>query len=98
MNKTLYVMNTSDKYNGDIEINSLESDVNVEWVHDSAGDAAAESKYDYETARIGAQDNMLDLEIKQLETDHNAVIKEIESVDKLIGNNIERTFKLFSNG
>ena len=40
----------------------------------------------------------LELDLKQLETQHEAVMKEYESVKEVISNNVERTFNLFSNG
>ncbi len=73
-------------------------DTKLEYVLDTSDDAQAESKYEYEVARISRQDNMLDLELQQLETQHEAVLKEIESVKKVISNNVDRTFKIFSDG
>ena len=98
MNGVLYVLNTTGNDTMGTPINQLESNTSVEWVPDTSDDAEAESKYNYETARISRQDNQLDLEMKQLETQHNAIIKEIESVQKVIDDNIERTFKLFDGG
>ena len=76
----------------------LESKDNIEYVLDTSDDAAAESKYNYETSRISRQDNQLDIELAQLETQHEAIMKEYESVKGLISNNVDRTFQLFKNG
>ncbi len=81
-----------------ITASELNSDTNMERILDTTDDAAAESKYEYELAKLERADNMLDLEMKQLETQHEAVSKEYESVKKVISNNIDRTFNLFSNG
>ena len=69
------------------------------WLLDNvADDAEAESKYNYETARISRQDNQLDMELQQLETQHEAIMKEYESVKEVISSNVDRTFGLFSDG
>ncbi len=95
-NGTLFIFNTLNDTPG-ITINTLPSSSDIEYVLDTSDDSQAESKYNYETTRIARQDNMLEMEIQQLETQHEAVLKELESVRKVIDNNIERTFKLFSN-
>lgn len=95
MNGVIFVLNTTGENTSGLTVNQLEANTRYEWVQDTSDDAEAESKYNYETARISRQDNQLDMELKQLETQHNAIIKEIESVQKVIDDNIERTFKLF---
>ena len=62
------------------------------------GDHEAQSKYECETARISRQDNQLDMELQQLETQHEAIMKEYESVKEVISSNVDRTFGLFSDG
>ena len=59
-------------------------------------DALAESEYEAKTAVIKTQDQMLDLELKQIETQHKAIETEEESVKKVIQSNIEKTFKIFA--
>ncbi|MBE7705258.1 MAG: hypothetical protein E7Z90_05545 [Cyanobacteria bacterium SIG29] len=76
----------------------LESDTQIEYIIDTSDDAAAESIYNYELARLEAEDNKLDLELQSLETQHEAVMKEYDSVKEVISSNVERTFKLFSDG
>lgn len=97
MNGMLFVNNTN---TGDVgmTMDLLQSDKYIEYVLDTSDDAEAESKYQYEMASIKRKENQLDLELDQLETQHNAVIKEIDSVKEVIKNNVDRTFKLFSNG
>lgn len=96
MNGYLNVVSLNDLKKG-LTSDILESETQVEWVLDTSDDAEALSKYEMETARISRKDNQLDMEMQQLETQHNALIKEYDSVREVIGNNIERTFKLFSN-
>ena len=98
MNGALFVYNTTGNDTWAAKTNQLESNTSMEWVDDTSDDAEAESKYNYETARISRQDNVLDLDLKQLETQHNAIAKEMESVQKVIDDNIEKTFNLFDGG
>ncbi len=97
MNGVLFLSNPSEQVDG-ISISNLEANTEMRYVEDTSDDAEAESKYEYETARISRQDNMLEMELKQLETQHEAVMSELESVQEVISNNIERTFKLFTDG
>ncbi len=97
MNGVLFLYNTQDMKSG-ISISNLESNTEMEYVLDTSDDAEAESKYNYETARISRQDNQLDMELQQLETQHEAIMKEYDSVKEVISSNIDRTFKLFSSG
>jgi hypothetical protein len=97
INGTLFLYNVADGQPG-ISTANLPTETKLEYVVDTSDDAQAESKYEYEVARIARQDNMLDLEMQQLETQHEAVLKEYESVKKVISNNIDRTFKIFSDG
>ena len=97
MNGQLYLVNTNDKEVG-LTPSIMAADTGIMWVLDTSDDAMAESVYNYETTQLERKENAIELEIKQLETQHQAISKEYESVEKLIDNNIERTFKLFSNG
>ena len=45
---------------------------------------------------IEAKDNKLENDIKKLDTEHNALQTEYESVKSVIDKNIERSFKAFS--
>ena len=96
MNGMMFLHNTKNSSEG-ITMASLESDTEMFWVLDTSDDAAAESEYQYETASLKRKENQLDIELNQLETQHNAVIKEIESVNEVIKNNVDRTFKLFTS-
>ncbi len=97
VNGTLFLFDTINNQTG-ISPLDLQTDTQLEYVLDTTDDAEAESKYEYETARISRQDNQYDLEMQQLETQHEAVLKEYDSVKKVISNNIDRTFKIFSDG
>ena len=59
-------------------------------------DAAAEAEYETQTAIIQSQDKMLDVELRQVETQQKACDNEYESVKKILDKNVERSFKVFS--
>lgn len=99
MNNVLAIKNTTDSTASLMSASELlESNTDFEYVLDTSDDAAAESKHNYEMSLLSAKENMLEMDLAQLETQHEAVMKEYESVKELISNNVDRTFKLFSNG
>jgi len=55
----------------------------------------AEAKYEATMADIEVKDKQFDLQLKNIDTEHNATQTEIESVTKVINGNIERNFKMF---
>ncbi len=97
MNGQMNVINTKGE-KGPLSVDSIMSDTDMEKVLDTTDDAEAQSKYEYQTASLSRKQSKLDLDMDQLETQHNALLKEQESVDKLIDNNIDRTFTIFSDG
>ncbi len=97
LNGRLFVFDTANSTEG-ISLSMLQSETDVEYVLDTSDDAEAQSKYEYESARISRQDNQLDLELQQLETQHEAIMKEYDSIKEVISSNVDRTFSLFSDG
>ena len=83
--------------------------LNIEQVTDDAGYEEAMNDYNYKkmiyektiqdinakTEVIQAQDRTLELRLKQLDTEQEALQTEMESVKKVIDKNIEQTFKTF---
>lgn len=61
----------------------------------TADDAAAQAEYESKSAMIQSQDKFLEIELKQVETQHQAAQTEYDSVKKVIDKNIERSFKTF---
>lgn len=61
-----------------------------------ADDAAAKAKYDRLQNQIQSQDKRLEMELDNIETQRSAVTTETESVQKVISDNIEKTFKTFN--
>jgi len=49
-----------------------------------------------QTSVIQAQDKKLELRLKQLDTEQNAISTEIESLNSLIDKNVENSFKVFA--
>ncbi len=97
VNGMVFINNTTNNKTG-ISMEMLESNTEMLYELDTSDDAAAQSKYEYELASIERKENQLELEMAQLETQHEAVLKEYESVKNVISNNVDRTFKLFSDG
>lgn len=62
---------------------------------DNSDTAKAEAEYETTTAKIKSKEQRLDLELKQIDTEHTAVQTEMDSVKKVMDKNIERTFKIF---
>lgn len=71
-------------------------DASLKETTDEAVLTRAEAKYNTELAAIQVKDKTFDLELKNIDTEHNAIQTEIESVKKVIDKNIERTFKIFN--
>ena len=64
--------------------------------YDKSDDAKAEAEYNTIQDRVQAQDKKLELRLDQIETDRNAIQTEMDSVQKVMEDNIDSTFKIFS--
>jgi len=62
---------------------------------DNSNTAVVEAKYDADMQAIQTKDKRLDMNIKQLDTEHSALQTEVDSVKKVIEKNIESSFKSF---
>lgn len=58
--------------------------------------AKAEAEYEHDLKLIDKKDKRYDLELSKLDTERNALTTQIESVKKVISDNIERSFGIFS--
>ena len=58
--------------------------------------AKAEAEYNAKTAKINNKEKLLDNDMKALDTEHSALSTEFDSVKTLIGDNVEKSFNLFS--
>ncbi len=98
---------TSVKFDDDSVIYSL----NTETVTDEDAYQDAMNEYNYKiqqyektiadinarTSIIQKEDRTLELRLKQLDTEQNALATEMEAVKKVIKNSVEKTFKTFSD-
>ena len=65
-------------------------------VLDESDDKEAEAKYDALKTSIQRKDKKMEMQLNQLETERNSITNEIEAVQKVIDDNIEASFKVFS--
>ena len=63
---------------------------------DSRAMRKAEAKYEHNLKKIDAQDKKYDLTLSKLETERTALTTQYDSLKKVIDDNIERTFGIFS--
>ena len=79
---------------------SVASDSNLAYTATSTIDktalAKAEAEYEYEMKKIDKKDKQYDMDLDKLETERTALTTEYDSVKKVIQDNIERTFGIFS--
>lgn len=58
--------------------------------------AKAEAEYEHAMKQIDRKDKQYDMSLTRLETERSALTTEFDSVKKVIDDNIQRTFKIFS--
>jgi len=68
---------------------------NIEDSLDTTDDAAISAEYEQKVAYFQQKDKELELHLQQIQTSHNAIQTEIDSVKKVIQKNTEKTFKTF---
>ena len=56
----------------------------------------AEAKYEHDLKEIERKDKKFDMSLSRLETERTALTKEHDSVKKVIQDNIDKTFSIFS--
>lgn len=64
--------------------------------YDKSDDAQAEAEYKAIQDKVQTADKKLEMRLDQLETDREAIQTEMDSVKKVMEDNIESTFKIFS--
>ena len=91
------------------ENDSITYKLNMETITDDAAYDDAMNQFYYENAKydkmvqdinsktslIHQQDRQLELRLKQLDTEHNALSQEIDAVKKVVDDNAEKSFKTF---
>ena len=93
---------TQNKKTGEFRFNgtSPSSDTYLDYTTTTTIDkkayAKAEAEYEHATKEIDAKDKKYDMDLSKLETERTALTTEYDSVKKVISDNIERTFGIFS--
>lgn len=91
-----------DKYGGAdgkgdfVEKSWTSGDNSIQEKDDKTMLAKAEAEYETTMADIQSKDKRFDLQLKEIDTEHQAITNEIESVKNVINKNIERSFKIFN--
>ena len=98
---SIYKVNTNTKDKSlDINATSVGSDNILEETTTSSIDktalAKAEAEYEHDMKQIDRKDKKFDMDLNRLETERTALKTEYDSVKKVIEDNIERTFGIFS--
>lgn len=75
---------------------SIDSDVNIQEVDDDREIAIVEQKYKLDMAEAERKDNIFDMQLRKLDTEHNALQTEYDTVKNVIDKNVEKTFNTFS--
>lgn len=73
----------------------LTGDNSLQMQSDDNDMAKAEADYQTTMASIETKDKRFDLQLNQINTEHNAIQTEVDSVKKVIDKNIEKSFKIF---
>lgn len=79
----------------DFKSTSLSEDDAIQEVSDERQIAMVEAKYTQDTAALENKDQKIDLELKKLDSEHNALQTEYDSVKNVIDKNVENSFKTF---
>ena len=93
---------TTDEDTGEISMDTINpsSDTNFSYTETTSIDktalAKAEAEYEHELSKIDKKDKQYDMTLSKLESERTALTTEYDSVKKVIGDNIERTFGIFS--
>ena len=77
-------------------ITSVSGDPNIQTVYDTSDDASAQAKYDTSMAAIHVKEKQLQIDLEQIKNQQKACDTELDSIQKIIDKNIDRTFKVFS--
>ena len=95
-------ISTMDRKTGKMSFAStgVASDTYLEYTTTSTIDKArlakAEAEYEHKLKQIDQKDKKFDMDLSKLETERTALTKEYDSVKKVISENIERSFGIFS--
>jgi len=91
----MYLASEKNKETGEWDKKSMAQTNGVTEIYDSTDDAVAKAKYDKLMRQAESTDSMLEMRMSQLDSEHQALSKEMESLEKLIDNDVEQDFKTF---
>lgn len=75
---------------------TIDDDESITEKEDKSAIAIAEQEYNASMDRIEKQDKQFDLQLSKLESEHNALQTEYDSVKSIISKNIEKSFNIFN--
>ncbi len=84
-----------DEETGEWNMKSIASLNSVTSAYDTTDDAAAKAVYDARMTKAESTDAMLEMRLDQLETEQNAITTEMDSVQKVVDDNVKSSFKTF---
>ena len=90
-----YFATEKDELTGEWDMKGYASLSNVTLAYDTSDDDAAKAVYDTRMAKAEKTDAMLEMRLDQIDTEHTAISTEMDSVQKVVEDNIESSFKTF---
>lgn len=75
---------------------TLDDDESIAEREDSSAMVIAEQVYQNNMDKLQRQDKQFDLQLNKLESEHNALQTEYDAVNKVIKNNVEKSFNIFN--
>lgn len=94
-NGNLYIGDYNPSKEEPITRYSLDGSSDILEVADTSDDAVAQANYETSMTSLQRKDKMLELQLSQLETEHQAIQTEIDSIKDVINKNVESSFKTF---
>lgn len=93
---TLQKKSTDASTYGSWQNSTWEGNAQIQDSLDTSDDGAAEAEYTSRSAFFQQKDKEMELQMKQLDTEHNALQTEMDSVKKVMDKNVESSFKTFA--
>ena len=90
------VYNESKKEWQETSVSTSTNENFLQEVNDETDLKKAEQEYEYELSKINTKDTNYDKDLSNLETERTSIKTEMESIQKVRDDNIERTFGIFS--
>lgn len=90
-----YFATEKDELTGEWDMKGYASLDSVTLAYDTSDDDAAKAVYDARMTKAEKTDAMLEMRLDQIDTEHTAISTEMDSVQKVVEDNIESSFKTF---